>query len=305
MDTLNSRNKFDFEFPILFIKETHKYRTEDGVEAKYSVTEFKKTLGNFEFDMDMIANRLSRVTKNPTSEYHNKTPGQVKDIFNRKALFGEKLHYCIENYLNKRNLRLMDKEERIELIHAQLGDNSAFVDVLPHLTKFIEYEEKSLYARGLIPHRVEMAIFFKPFRIAGTIDAIYRSCKGNGKYVVIDWKTVSNEASLQRKATPPNLYFPLNHLASTKMMGYCIQINIYVYILKYYGVDMDEDNNMLVFFNTTKQTVSDFKVPNLQPEMKTLFAMVEHDENTSKEIENWEKTGMELKHFPKSPKPIV
>jgi hypothetical protein len=106
----------------------------------------------------------------------------------------------------------------------------------------------------LEPYRAEWMIWNREYKIAGTMDAVFYD-KTDGTYWIYDWKRVQSGLEADLEATrygyvmdetewlqPVNWYTkkmngPASELYDTKYWHYCLQLNLYRYILeKDYGL---------------------------------------------------------------------
>lgn len=107
---------------------------------------------------------------------------------------------------------------------------------------------------NLEPYRAEWMIWNREYKIAGTMDAVFYD-KTDGTYWIYDWKRVQSGLDADLEATrygyvmdetewlqPVNWYTkkmngPASELYDTKYWHYCLQLNLYRYILeKDYGL---------------------------------------------------------------------
>ena len=146
-----------------------------------------------------------------------KTGVRAKDIIEKwnklgkKAReLGTKLHNEIENYYNE-----------IEYVNSK------------ELQKFLEFHKK--YIEGnYSPYRTEWRIFDQEKLLAGTIDIVYE--KKNGELFIFDWKRskkiINSDGTIEKDNLFENGLNGLSHLSSTDYNKYCLQQNIYKYILE-------------------------------------------------------------------------
>ena len=123
----------------------------------------------------------------------------------------------------------------------------------------------------------ELAVWHDEAKIAGKIDKPFIYTKNGVRYVSIsDYKT-------NDKLTFDNNFksfykFPINHIKICKFNHYSLQLNIYAYILRSWGFELDElfiEHNIVQQDQVTKQLVVKeskmYPVPNLQNDVQLMF----------------------------------
>lgn len=116
--------------------------------------------------------------------------------------------------------------------------------------QFLEFYEQH---KHLTPHRTEWRIFHETYMVAGTIDFISKN--SDGTFDIYDWKRSKKVVNtFNGEPIMDNRYQsgigPLKELSDTSYIRYCIQQNIYRYILekKY---DLEISNMYLVVMHPT------------------------------------------------------
>lgn len=104
--------------------------------------------------------------------------------------------------------------------------------------------------KDLRPYRTEWSVFDEEAKLAGQIDSLWRSAK-DGTFVMVDWKRCTPAG---RRPTDPLQRLgpdvpsfrgekgigPCSHLPNTKFFHYCIQQNLYKYIVeRHYGIKVE------------------------------------------------------------------
>lgn len=106
----------------------------------------------------------------------------------------------------------------------------------PEFKAFSVYVEKVLAPMGVKVWRTEFELCAPEEDLAGSVDFI--GIKPNGHLFVADWKRTRDLRAHMRGYR--RLKAPLSHLDDCKGVKYCLQLNIYAYILeKYYGLKVD------------------------------------------------------------------
>ena len=225
MKDLKDLNIHERDKRINFNEENHIY-TIDGNKNAKSVTQL---ISEFfpKFDKNYWANNESR-----------KTGEKVEDILKRWAELGDKarnegtnLHNQIENFYNEKKY-----------------DNS------PELEKFMHFHEKFIKT-NYEPFRTEWRVFDEEKLLAGTIDMVYK--KSNTEVFLFDWKRskkiINSNGEVEKDNPFENCLNGLGHMSSTDYNKYCLQQNIYKYILeKNYGLIVSSMNLLILhpYYNT-------------------------------------------------------
>jgi hypothetical protein len=117
----------------------------------------------------------------------------------------------------------------------------------------------------LIPYRTEMLIFDETYRIVGSVDAIFLNLKTN-KYLIVDWK---RSKKVTGKGGDKG-YWPLNHLRSSNLTKYSIQLSLYTYILEQnYGLEMEE--SALVVCHPNQTTYRNIRTKYMREDVETML----------------------------------
>ena len=117
---------------------------------------------------------------------------------------GTLLHYHAEQMVNGRTIELPSKEfQQAKLLY------------------------EHLLSTGLKPFRAEINLYSNKLQVAGQADLLMRD--SNNSIVIIDWKR-SKDIKFENDRC--HLQFPLEHLPETNYWLYCLQLNLYGYILE-------------------------------------------------------------------------
>jgi hypothetical protein len=157
---------------------------------------------------------------------------------------GTLMHYQIEQNLNGRSM---------------LGPYS------PEFKQFLQFRGDWFNAgTGRFPERTELSLFHEELKIAGQADLL---CKErDGTYSVIDWKRCK-----QLKFSNPfdNMLKPLDHLPDCNYNQYCLQLNMYRYLLetKY---DKNISSMHIVVFHPNQVTYDCRKIERMESEISAI-----------------------------------
>lgn len=141
--------------------------------------------------------------------------------------------------------------------HFQYNGEEVHVDKIVDISTEYTYFKKFLNEENIIPFRTEWQIFDPVLRIAGTIDFLSRN---NSEFDLYDWK---RSDKIDRNATIWN--YGINGLESvpdTRYYHYCLQLNMYKYILeKNYNIAINK--MYLVVLHPVYNTYQKIEVPTM------------------------------------------
>lgn len=204
------------------------------------------------FDTNLIVDKMMKSSKWSQHELYGKTKDEIISVWEKNNLQavaeGTKLHRDIEFYFND-----------IEV------DN-----------KSIEYYYFQNFVRDhyyLTPFRTEWKIYFEEVLTAGTIDMVFK--KSNGKLDIYDWKRCKQIKTSNFYKKFASIDF-LRHLPDTNYMHYCLQLNIYKYILqKKYNYLVDKMFLVCLHPENKNKNYLLYQVPDMPNEMKLIFNHME------------------------------
>jgi ATP-dependent exoDNAse (exonuclease V) beta subunit len=255
IDYLKNQNPHERDANITFKDEGHIYTILDDTINGYtgdtgntgytSVTTWIHSL--FEkFDADKIIDNMMKSQRWPDNKYYGMTKSEIKSQWenNREtaANAGTKLHHDIECTYNK----------------------------MPVTNDSIEYKYFLDFYNShshLEPYRTEMLVYDKEFKLAGSIDMIFKC--NNNTYDIYDWKR-SKEIV---KADRWNKWIKsseINYLPDTNYWHYALQLNTYKAILKK-NYNMNINKLFLVVLHPDNKSYLCIPVVDLQEEVKVLF----------------------------------
>lgn len=141
--------------------------------------------------------------------------------------------------------------------HFQYNGEEVHVDKKVDISREYTYFKKFLNEENIIPFRTEWQIFDPVLRIAGTIDFLSRN---DSEFDLYDWK---RSDKIDRNATVWN--YGINGLESvpdTRYYHYCLQLNMYKYILeKNYNIAINK--MYLVVLHPVYNTYQKIEVPTM------------------------------------------
>ena len=204
MDLLSSKNHHERDERIQFSDSDHTYLIDKKNKA-VSVTEL---IGRYfpKFDKEFWANKESIKTGKPKNEILKKWD----DLGKKARDLGTELHEQIENFYNSKEY-IRSKE----------------------IDKFFKFHKNHIQDKYK-PHRTEWRIFDEDKNLAGTVDMVYE--KENGELFIFDWKRskkiINSDGSIEKNNPFENGINGLSHLPSSDYVKYCLQQNIYKFILE-------------------------------------------------------------------------
>ena len=236
---------------IAFDEETHKYihpKDETGNAEYISVTTLIERF--FPFD-------LNRYIEKKAKE-ENRSEEDVLDeyliIRDEAAEKGTYLHKQIENFL---------KGSKYE---------SNFIE----FQMFIDFYNEEIKKRDLSFFEAEKIIYSNKYNIAGTIDCLFKK-NSSDEYVMLDWKR-SKKLIIDGR---PRIYgfgyalSELNNLDNSSYNRYCLQQNIYKYILETeYSIKISSMQLVVLHANYSRYYV--VRVPEMKKEVKIILNSLKH-----------------------------
>ena len=233
---------------ITFNEKDHVYKVDQSEDVYISVTTLIKSFFP-KFDADRVIDKLM---KHPVKWMHNKYYGKSKEEIKREwkqkgdesSRLGTLLHRTIEHYYNN------VEQEIPKEIHQE----------------FLLFKEfHNSISESLKPYRTEWCIFDEDFHVAGSIDMVYTD--EYGKYHMYDWKR-----TLELKKDNPYQQgvYPFYDMEDCNYNHYCLQLNLYKYLLeKKYSILIETMN--LVCLYPTRSTFLVEKVPDLQLKIEKML----------------------------------
>jgi hypothetical protein len=242
LDTLNSHERDKL---IQFDESSHTYTVNETMLK--SVTTW---INSFfpKFDTDLIVENMMKSPRWIKHELYGKTKEEILDVWKNNNLQavteGTKLHRDIELFFNDIKI-----------------DNHSI-----EFNYFLNFVRDHYY---LTPFRTEWKIYFEEVLTAGTIDMVFQ--KSNGKLDIYDWKRCKQIKTSNFYKKFASIDF-LHHLPDTNYMHYCLQLNIYKYILqKKYNYIVDKMFLVCLHPENKNKNYLLYQVPDMPNEMQLIF----------------------------------
>ena len=232
-------NKHPRDDRIQFEEESHTY-TIDG--SKIGWTSCTGFLHNFfeHFDADAVIAKMMKSNKWYESQYFGMTAEEIKKKWSDKGKAsseaGTRMHLDIEHFYNA-------MPHNLSTCTYSMDDGFAGLDIDqwkpapgPEWDYFCNYQRNYVVPKGYVPFRTEWLVFDPEFKVAGSIDMIYK--KPDGTLAIYDWKRIGELKTENRYQSGLG---PVAHLPDTNYWHYSLQLNVYRYIIqKYYGWTVSE-----------------------------------------------------------------
>ena len=252
MQTLESLNAHNRDKDIKFYEEGHIYDVK-GDKSYTSVTTFVHRLFPF-FNEDKIIDKMMNSSNWTKSKYYNMTKKEIKQQWKenriQSASLGTSLHQYIEDTYNQKEL----SEKQIKTSN----DNVEY----DYFRNFLKDHE------DFIPYRTEWTIYDEYYKISGSVDMTF--IDENGLISIYDWKRCKNieQDNQYRKFAK----FPNSDLDDNNYTHYCLQLNIYKFVLeRNYNVKIKD--MFLVAFHPENplKNYQKIKVVDMQKRVKKLL----------------------------------
>lgn len=245
-DTLSKINKHERDSHILFDEGPHVY-TIDGDSSFMSCTTWIHSHFSH-FDAEKVLDNIFRGKKmmDPNYKYFGMKREEIKASWsgNEASLLGTAMHYDIECYYNGWDV----KNESIEFQYFK-----KFVGDYKHLK----------------PYRTEWTVFYKEYKLAGSIDMVFED--EDGDLWIYDWKRtkeITSESFGNKMALTPCI----QHLPDANFYHYSLQLNLYRTILEdKYGKTIKGMCLVKLHPNNYFNTYERIEVPFMREEMASLF----------------------------------
>ena len=245
------RTKFE-DIEKQYDKDLHKYfhpNDKTGNAEYISVTTLVERF--FQFDILRYIQREAEKQNKDEEEFFR----EFQTLRDESAVLGTELHLQIENYFTKK----------------------PFDDSLLEFKYFLNFEKEKIIPKGLIFTEAEKKIYYPKFNVAGTVDCLFKNSEGN--YVMVDWKR-SKKLIVKGTDRPDKRGFQieiegLNTITNSSYYRYCIQQNLYKYILeKEYNISISE--MILAILHENYPNYHTIKLPVMINETKTILNSINH-----------------------------
>lgn len=236
---------------IAFDKKLHKYydsRDETGNAEYISVTTLIDRF--FPFDLKKFIEKKA-IEEEKTEEDVLIDYLMIRD---EAADKGTELHKQIENYLNGKE----------------------YVHELEEFKLFTSFYKNEIMKRNLAFYEAEKIIYSDKYNVSGTIDCLFKK-HGKDEYVMLDWKR-SKKLIIDGHPKKYGYGFALaelNHLDNSSYYKYCLQQNIYKFIIESeYSLSISSMKLVVLHENYSKYYVVD--VPEMKKEAKVILNSLKH-----------------------------
>lgn len=245
---------------IIFYEPTHSYRILTDPDHQYiSVTTWINTF--FEpFDADKVLAKMKNSPKWPKSPYFGMTDEEIKSQWERNK----------DDAVDK-GVRIHDLIDRSAKSSSNHNSNKNDNNSEPELNdSWKYYEDFTREHPDWTLEKTEWRIFDEGAKIAGTIDALYKTAEG--EWIIVDWKRckkIVKDHHWPDRALP----WPICQLANTNFNHYSLQLNCYKYILqKHYGIKVGRMFIVDLHPDYVSEEGRCLAIPDLQAPVGVLFA---------------------------------
>ena len=252
MTSLEISNSHERDKNIEFIEEGHVYNI-NGNTSFTSTTTFVHRLFPY-FNEDKIIDNMMKGSNWESSKYYGKTKKEIKDMWkvNRisSATLGTKMHKYIEDYYNNK-----------EFTQEQITDSQNNIE-------YSYFENFKKNHADIVPFRTEWLIYDEHYQISGSVDFIVKN--DDDTYTILDWKRskqIEKDNRFNKFAK-----FPNSDLDDNNYTHYCLQLNIYKYIIEKNYNKKIKDMYLVVLHPENKlQNYEKIKVVDMQSRVKKLL----------------------------------
>lgn len=215
--SLAIKNRDERDLHIEFDEPTHRYTVDGESNGWVSSTGFYHLFFPH-FDADKTIAKMMKSANWSQSKYYGMTREQIKEQWSSSGKeaseAGTEMHLAIEMFHNGAE----------DLIPEKLKETAEW-------RYFMNFWREC--GDDLEPYRTEWEVWSKEYKLAGSIDMIYRK-KSDGTFVIYDWKRSKDIKTENRFESG---YPPVDHLPHTNYWHYSLQLNIYKWFLEtYYGL---------------------------------------------------------------------
>ena len=230
---------------IHFREEGHIYNVKGSTDYT-SVTTIVKKLFDV-FNPDRVIDTMMKSPKWVDNKYYGMEKNEIKELWKKSGVQaaeeGTKMHSMFENYYNGLEV---ENETNVEY---------------SYFKNFVNDHNM------LIPYRTEWTIWDEEKKLTGSIDMVF--INDDKTLSIYDWKR-SKSIDKIPKFNKFSKLEKINHIPDTNYWHYCIQLNLYKYILeKNYGFKVKE--LFLVQIHPDINNYKKIKVPFLDDEIKNIL----------------------------------
>ena len=274
---LAERNPHPRDAHIRFEEVGHKYTILTDPHTHYtSVT----TLIHQQFpvfDPDAVIHNMMRGPNwKPGHKYWGMTPPEIKQQWSTagdaSSGAGTLLHHEIECFMNSRDFDISEATYTHDDLWQNYLERRSEGQPVEGILDAPEWQFFLTYVQTfptLEPYRTEWLIYHEEWRLAGSIDMVYRN--PDDSLMIYDWKRskgIKNTPFSKFAVTPC-----LRHLPDTNYWHYSLQLNLYKAMLQdKYGKKVTRLCLVRLHPDAEEETYELFDVPDLQKEVHELMA---------------------------------
>ena len=238
---------------ISFNAEDHHYIV-DGNRIKYSVSQL---IDSFfpEFD----------------SGYWSRMKAKERLDFLGKKYSKEQLDELQKKILDEWDIKRKEAAKKGTLLHEVIEKYYNDIDIKEFPPEFKFFEEFIKKYPSIKPYKTEWRVFDSEASIAGTVDMVYE--KPSGELFIFDWKRSTklvNDIGAVIKSDFEYGFDELNDLSNNSYNKYCLQLNLYKYILEE-NYDKEISSMNLLVLHPKYHTFFHLKIPLLKKETDFLI----------------------------------
>jgi ATP-dependent exoDNAse (exonuclease V) beta subunit len=251
-NTLAVRNPLSRDSRITFSEQEHIY-TFDGVQASRSVTSFLHQFSDaFNAREAIEAMQRGQDWAQKQKDYL-RDDGQVMSVDEIANLW-------------ERNGACQRARGQLLHYHAELFLNNQCIEE-PHSPEFKQFMSiyNVLCSHGWKIFRTELAIFHIGLDIAGSVDLLCRDPDGN--MIIVDWKR-NKRIKFDNRFRP--MMPPLEHVPDCNWYIYCLQLNLYAYIIET-EYDFTVTRMLLGVVHPVRYRAQILDVPRLSSEIQSII----------------------------------
>ena len=247
---------FEQDGKLSFDEELHRYSLGDVVMRSVS-----NVVGMFFREFDAVGVSLKKCFGDETEAAKLRDSWECKGAVASQA--GTFLHKQIEDYLNGKELPELLCEVNFNGCYINLNDT---LDISREWSYFKAFERNVTFT----PFRTEWRVYDAEARVAGTLDLV---CACNdGTYEIYDWKR-SNKIDPTERNRWANGMNGLEHLTDTSYIHYCLQQNLYRYMLeRNYGIRISRMN--LVVLHPDYSSYRIVEVPRMEQDVAIILSRI-------------------------------
>jgi hypothetical protein len=255
VNVLEARFPLPRDRRIVFEEERHLYFIDKVTRAPRSVTKIIHSVAG-EFDAPSAIASMRRGRNWPQKRLHflkangtEMADAEIIAMWNENGKVqssrGTLMHFQIEQFLNG---SVVEEPQS------------------PEFQMFLRFREEFMLLRGIEPFRTEISLFHCGLSVAGQADLLATE-KGTGKMIILDWKR-SKEIKYSNRFQ--KLRPPLEHMDDCNYCHYCLQLNVYRYILES-EYEMEIGGMYLGVFHPNQSGPLCIEVPRMEKEISLLL----------------------------------